>query len=264
MKNAVFYFSGTGNSLAVAKKICEKLNDCSLFDITNEFLSEQDCNAIFNENPCFERLVVVFPSYAYGMPKIVKQFLSNFSICAEYVALIVTCGTKSGGTIHSAARKLSKRKIKVDYHAEIQTVENFIPIFGNTKPHKIKFRLENQIEKSDEIVDEIERKIKKSLKGKKIISAAISSLFLLSSPLLSRFMAFNNKCFGCGLCQKCCPAKAITINGTKKPKIIFRKCNLCQCCINICPAKAITFFRHGKKTEKYICPHIEQSELLRR
>ncbi len=54
------------------------------------------------------------------------------------------------------------------------------------------------------------------------------------------------KCTGCGLCSRDCPATAITMvpstktKTKKKPEFRFDRCIFCGTCEAICPTKAIT------------------------
>ncbi|MDO8055998.1 MAG: 4Fe-4S binding protein [Candidatus Hermodarchaeota archaeon] len=54
------------------------------------------------------------------------------------------------------------------------------------------------------------------------------------------------KCTGCGLCSRDCPATAITMvestktKTNKKPEFRFDRCIFCGTCEAVCPKKAIT------------------------
>jgi len=258
MKDLICYFSGTGNSLAIAKKVNEALDKSELFSITEEsFLSP-----IQEKN--YAKIAIIFPSYAYGLPKLVKQFLSRFPFRAPYIALVVSCGSSPGGTLHSAKRILKRQNISSSYHLEIQTVENFIPIFGEQPPEKIAKRLTNQEVKTRELIAAIKAEKQNKLKGIKPISAIVSHIFLAASPLLAKCIKVNKNCTKCEHCIKICPTNALFLNKKGKIKIKARRCNLCQACLNLCPQNALTLARLKKKTKKYHHPDISGKEFLKR
>ena len=65
----IFYFSGTGNSLYVARLLADELNDC--------IISIPDCinNGTFEfELKDSEKIGIVTPVYFYGLPSIVETF----------------------------------------------------------------------------------------------------------------------------------------------------------------------------------------------
>jgi flavodoxin len=68
MENIVFYFSGTGNSLTVAKKIVEELGGGEIVSMTKtDYQLKEQYNTIG----------FVFPIYFLGLPKSVRQFIAT-------------------------------------------------------------------------------------------------------------------------------------------------------------------------------------------
>lgn len=45
----------------------------------------------------------------------------------------------------------------------------------------------------------------------------------------------HRQCDGCGTCVRACPAKAISLDGNKKPQVDLAKCIRCFCCQELCP-----------------------------
>ena len=67
MKNIIFYFSGTGNCLMVAKIISKELNECEIISMAKPFiLTEQ-----------YDRIGFIFPTYYEGLPKKVIEFIEK-------------------------------------------------------------------------------------------------------------------------------------------------------------------------------------------
>lgn len=248
-QDIVFCFSGTGNSLASAKIIAERLG-CEVRCINSVFMSR-------SEKYAYNRVVIIFPSYAYGLPKPVKEFLKANKFTCNYLALAVTFGTSPGGTLYRAERLLKKR---VDHFKRIKSVENYIPFFGTMPPDEIKKWTQRQNDVTREFAEEVFCYAKSVNKHKGSLLLPVSLLFSLFTGVLGLFIRCNKRlCTKCGLCADACPSQAIVVG--KKAKILNSKCSQCQRCINICPKKALTLFRNNKKCNSYIHPDITASEL---
>jgi flavodoxin len=74
LENIVFYFSGTGNCLKVAKTIAKELDNTEIVSMAN---TEQHS---FSGN--HNSIGFVYPVYFTGIPNIVKHFIGNLSINA--------------------------------------------------------------------------------------------------------------------------------------------------------------------------------------
>ena len=88
----IFYFSGSGHSLAVAQAMAEFLG-CGLKPIGGE-----------TEAIAADTAVVAFPVYCQNIPQPVVDFLKLLN--AKYVALLATYGRISYGRVLYEAQKL--------------------------------------------------------------------------------------------------------------------------------------------------------------
>ena len=66
MRTDIYYFSGTGNSLAIAQNIAEELGDTRLIPIPKAVQNGLDTTA--------PQLGLVFPVYVWGLPRMVADF----------------------------------------------------------------------------------------------------------------------------------------------------------------------------------------------
>lgn len=87
----ILYFSGTGNSKYVAQRMAEAL-DQSLLSM-NDRIRSHDTSPVEAD----ERLVIVTPTYAWRIPRLVRDWLleTEFPGAAQ-VWFIMTCGSEIG------------------------------------------------------------------------------------------------------------------------------------------------------------------------
>ena len=86
MRNTIYYFTGTGNSLYIAQQLKKQLEDCQIESMTKE--SPKKPIGGQEENIGF-----IFPVYYWGMPRIVKKFVEKLDINkGTYVFCIVNYG----------------------------------------------------------------------------------------------------------------------------------------------------------------------------
>ena len=89
MKVKILYFTGTGNSLYIAKYLGNELGKVSLVDMASLYR---------NKNSHIEAnlLGIVFPCYFGTMPDLVKKVVEQLNIKSDYIFSIVSCGTTKG------------------------------------------------------------------------------------------------------------------------------------------------------------------------
>jgi len=92
MRTDIYYFSGTGNSLHVARELQTRLPDAALVPILS--LEGQESPRTSTETVGF-----VFPHYASSLPKVVHTFIEKLDLAsADYLFAIATRGgTKNVG-----------------------------------------------------------------------------------------------------------------------------------------------------------------------
>ena len=120
----ILYFSGTGNSKYVAQRMAEALNQ-SLLSM-NDRIRSHDTSPVETD----ERLVIVTPTYAWRIPRLVRDWLleTEFPGAAQ-VWFIMTCGSEIG---HASRynRSLCQTKGLTDMGtAQIVMPENYIAMF---------------------------------------------------------------------------------------------------------------------------------------
>lgn len=104
MNTEIYYFSGTGNSLAVARDITEKIHG-KLISIPS--VMDQQSIEIEADN-----IGIVFPCYLaqlYGVPLIVERFVRKLeNIESKYIFAVCTCGGFESVNALPTLKNLSK------------------------------------------------------------------------------------------------------------------------------------------------------------
>lgn len=125
----IFFFSGTGNSLWVAKKIAEYNGDnlISIADCMNR--GEGTFEFTLKEE---ELIGFVYPIYAWGPPKMVRQFIAKLKLNNyknNYTFSTATCGDNIGNAMKLFDKWLVKRNMHLDSAFSVQMPNNYIVSF---------------------------------------------------------------------------------------------------------------------------------------
>ena len=242
----IVYFSATGNCKDIATKIAEELNDEAVFIC--EFTNEQK-NRI---NQKQEYIGIVTPTYVYGLPNIIADFISNTKINADaYKFIIAAYGTSPGLTWYYADKFLKKSSNAVfDAKFSIFTNDNYTPWFDVSDKEKVEKNNQRTEQELAVILSKIKNRDTGNFMKKKFprIGAPICRIaynFICKTKHLSA----DEKCIGCGICKNKCPVHAIELNDGK-PVWTKDKCEMCLGCLHRCPQFSIQF-GNGNATRKH-------------
>jgi len=258
MKAEVYYFTGTGNSLKVAKDIAREI-DGELISIPKA-LSQGTIK--INANVA----VIVFPVYMWGIPLIIERFVKSIENLNEKpLYAIVTYGGMPAATIHIFEKTLEQYGGKLAAGFAVHMPGNYTPLYGAVAEERQK-KLFDKWNKKCKIIAEY---IKANKEGKKetnnaLINFIFSNVFYNLSVKhihgMDKDFWVDEKCNQCGVCQKVCPVANIALNN-EKPAWKGR-CEQCLACLQWCSQQAIQF---GKKTvarKRYHHPEVELRDIL--
>jgi len=256
MKAELYFFSGTGNSYYIAKKIAESIPDSKLIPINSLDLSKRIKSTS-------EILGIIFPIYFYNAPEIVKDFIKRLEVSpSSYVFLYENFGLQGGNALLSCAKVLEERNIKVSNTFSVALPDNSI-IFP-TPDDKIKPMLDAAEGKIQAAINDIKSLKLSPIPKKKFGSNLISSIMAGVSKSYLGFKDLkvdSTKCNGCGLCAKVCPMKNIEIED--RAPSFKDSCQMCFACIHYCPNESIRFRRMKPKSNyQYTNPNISINEII--
>ena len=236
MSTKIYWFSGTGNSLSVAKTLAEKLPDADLIPMAK---------AIQNPPEAADRIGLVFPVYAFGPPAMVERFIAKLKAPPDvYLFSVCTCAVTSGTTTHFVKKMLRRRGLDLAALWTVKQPENYPPLGGTPDP---KSQLKTQTAAAasvDRIADDLQWS-PCGLLQKAGLFWRTAGLFIYPAFRwferhgADRFFRADSKCNGCGLCAKICPVQNIEM---KRDRPEWRgHCEQCFACFHWCPQKAVQY-----------------------
>ncbi|GHT99293.1 4Fe-4S ferredoxin [Spirochaetia bacterium] len=253
-ENAIFFFSGTGNSFDITKRIAEKLGNTDIFNIANIKVMPVLDN--------YKKIGLIFPVYGFTMPNIVARFISQLKINENvYNFSVVTMGAFALGAMYRTMEAYNKINIKLNYITNVYMPENYI-LFSNVPSDKlIKTHLDNSVKRVTEIVLDIQQCKEKPAK-KSIFYNFVKKTSLEESgkwAFTAKSFVINNDCVKCKKCINICPVNNISY--TNENIVFGEHCECCLACIHSCPKQAINY---GDKTigkKRYINQNIKIEEI---
>jgi uncharacterized Fe-S center protein len=242
----IFYFTSTGNCLAVAKRIGGTLVSIPQVVDSSELHYKDDV------------IGIVFPIYGFKTPKMVAKFLDRVKIEADYTFVIGTYGNMSGAAMMNLQKQAIKNGYRFDYANHLLMVDNFLPIFEMETQRK-KLPKKNVDENLAIILDDIKNRRHKQMSAG--IAARLMTKIIAAGTIGDNYdkrFSVNEKCNKCDVCAEVCPAGNITVRDSVN---FGGKCEGCLACAHLCPQNAIQL--KGQRSEKrWQNPEISLAEMI--
>lgn len=266
-KRIILYFTGTGNSLHVARELTE--TDEQTLSIPQMVKQNRyDFEA--------DEIGIVYPIYGHMPPNTVRRFIERVHLKADYRFAVLTYGNTKSSAVEIWNEMTENVGIPFHYIATINMVDNWLPGYDMAEQMR-----------RDKHVDENLRRIVADLEQRKHWHEPVSReerqwhTALLANTGLNpkvgylkrseRCFVVTENCIGCGACTEVCPRGnyKFTSEGIKTTG----DCDVCLACIHNCPQKAIRFkiadgdpdFTHGEKNPEvhYRNEHISLMDIKR-
>ena len=254
METIIYYFTGTGNSLAFARYVAENL------DGETKIISIADCMAEDEIDISGKVVGIVFPLYYQTAPVIVQKFIHKLKGNENtYLFAAVTCGYRVGISLNTVASLLSENGMELSVGKLIKMPYNFIIGLKATSEEKTEKLLNAAQVKARELALLVNTRSKGKIDRaiiKHIHPYSKYSLVQLEAALRDEAKNFHvaEPCVGCGLCEKICPVNNILLQ-TGKP-VWQDKCEQCLACINYCPKQAVEYGTATKHKRRYKNPMV--------
>ncbi len=245
----ILYFSATGNCAFVAKKIAVETGDIarSMTEIADKRITLKDG----------ERLGIITPTYFWGLPSYVEDFLKDVTIenaQNSYVYYIATYGTTTGRADYYVKKLLKKKNVALSASYSIKTVDNWTVLFSVKDKERILETLQGELEQTKDIIRYIKEGKKVFIaKDKKPLWLCMGARGFYKKARKTKHLHVTNDCIHCGVCAKECPVQAIKIQDGK-PVWVKAECVMCFKCLHRCPAFAIQYDGKTKDNGQYTHP----------
>ena len=233
----IFYFTGTGNSLFVARKIANSINTNAMLISIPQVIDEQ-------QTYTDDVIGFVYPQYAAGLPKMVRRFIQSNTFKANYFFAVNLYSFIRAGAIGEIAALLP-----INFGTYLKTPNNFIFLFNSPKDSTA--ALTKSENKLNHIINDISNRVHKPIKAKDKIGNATKYFGK------SKFKLTPN-CTKCGTCIRVCPANNIQLSD----QVVFGdNCENCFACVNLCPVHAIYSNKATLKRRQYRNPAISVDDI---
>jgi len=260
MSASIYYFSGTGNSLIVARDIAEKTEGkiIPIKSTLNMQLVESRSEAIG----------IVFPAYYMRMPRIVESFINKLNnIEKKYIFSIVTVGGIAGNVLTRLSTAINQRGGTLSAGFIVRMPANYIDS-ADAVPKLLQKRMFKKWKaKSEKISLIVNNRIQYKLEKFNPIATFLFSGYIEKSclegnyvPDIDRNFWVDEKCTECGICIKICPVDNIIMNEGKP--FWKSKCEKCLACIQWCPEQSIQFGKSTLTRKRYHHPEVTLSEMM--
>ena len=267
----LYYFTGTGNSLAVARRLAHEIPGIELRPIIGAQLGERPGGV----------LGMVFPVHMVGVPVPVRRYLesADFSALDYFFAVCTHGGTpgKVGAYInHILARRGSR--LLDDYFALrmiLNTPKGVAPRLLMTMNWAQKIspdQVAAMARRTASAIHEIAQTVAARSTGCEApaertrlprageLTRLLWKASEASTPAL-RFLLDREACTGCAVCSEVCPSCRVAMQDGAPRWDDSKQCYFCYACFNFCSEQAIGVKHYTFKTGRYHHPEIAAADV---
>lgn len=248
----IYYFSGTGNTRHLIKKL-SRILQIEAKDI-REWLPELANEVIIS--PTSSILGFGFPIYGWGIPIVMEKFINRLPTYnpqhSLYVFAVLTCGDDIGHTAKQLRRLLQTKGYPLHAVWSLQMPNTYIALPGFNTDETTK--AQNKISLSENKIISIAQLIQCQKSG--VVDVVEGIMPGLKSGLLrwvfnrwllsAHWFRKEKRCTACRLCVKACPMNNISVPSSDSGPSWGKACTGCLACYHVCPTHNISILTSNK------------------
>ncbi|SRR6056297_526804 len=272
----IYYFSGAGNSLAVAKKLSQDL-DAKLLPMKmlrgKNGASDDDAQLLGEGALGNSILGIVFPVHGGRPPKYVVEALTNLgNIQNTYLFAVCTYGISPGRALHRVAALLNARGGQLSAGFAVGMPQSGI---GSKRigEARMQYLWSTGREKTAEVSRYLQAQKSGVIESQSAYGPMLKKENLKMVPsvfkMLGKMIRYGTKaltqiedenCIGCGTCASICPVDNIRMQN--EHPVWLDHCVGCFGCYHWCPQRAVSFGGHDMDTVPFHHPDVTVGDMI--
>lgn len=259
MKTTIYYFSGTGNCLAVSKDLARELNDAPDSAIVLPIAKVADQNSIISYS---DMIGIVFPVYCHDLPSIVEQFVDRLTVDDTPVFAIATYNLEPGNALLNLDSLLVKKGSRLSWGFNVCMPGNSVLVIDlTTTDEENEKRFVEEKKKIRIIAEALKSKLPSGIEGSCDPDEKYEAkVYLDTIYKVAEHFWITDACDQCEICLKVCPKRNIEINNGR---IVWHNdCEHCLACLHWCPKAAIQNGDSSQNCRRYHHPDISLKEIM--
>ncbi len=275
MGTEIYYFSGTGNSLFVAKELQKRLPEAVLIPVAS--LADQKAFATNAGTVGF-----VFPVHATTIPFAIKDFIAKADLSSA--AYLFAVATRRGTVFHGfdvmdAMLKKSSKQLGARFLLNMYGNEANREGYRVPSPDELNGIEAAVLNKLDSIADTVKSRRSSLEKDTEAFipvdpkkdwlpeKKALAGKTLAEMIGGKNYFYADDKCTGCGICKRVCPTGKISIYSRKPEWQKKTLCHMCFACLNYCPRQAVQVGNisgvksNSESNGRYLHPYADSNDI---
>ena len=277
MTTHLYYYTGTGNSLWVARELASALGDTTIISMRDRAKPPDGTTDVVDKvadvvdkvadvvDKVADVVGIVFPVHMWGPPPGVTAYVKERlpAGAGYYFAVTISAG-QPAGALKKLRKQLRGKDIELESGFSVVMPNVYIP-FGQVPPEP---RREEMFALTKEripvIAEAVTNRSKYGLETgsfmQRLVFGGMHAMVVRQVPGLDKAFRADDTCTGCGICAGVCPVDNIEI--VEGRPVWHHRCELCFSCIHWCPEESIQYGKNTDGKARYHHPNVTLSDIL--